>query len=87
MYPARRPLFFTGGPHSRVSESKPGFTTFRKEGGPGTKKQKHSHSQGLNVVQDLFMLLRAEHTIKSLIGCSALRLFTCIQTKNEKLLE
>lgn len=45
-------MFFIGGPHSRVRESKPGFMTFRKEGGPGTKKQK---TRPQNVTQDLFM--------------------------------
>lgn len=55
VYPARRPLFCIGGPHSRVRESKLGLMAFRKDGGPGTEKQHHSHSQGWNIAPDLFM--------------------------------
>lgn len=40
VYPARRPLMLSGAPHSRVRESKPWLTTFRKAGGPGTEKKK-----------------------------------------------
>lgn len=39
VYPARRPLLVFGGPHSRVRESKLELTTFRNDGGPGTKNQ------------------------------------------------